>query len=203
MKVTAASILKSGWGIFLAIVGVLSIGLDIAAPVVTTAGGRELPMFSGSFTFGWLLAITVMIGPAAAIRASGVAPIHKGLGFLWCFVAFSVWVVLRAALSGGQPSPMGMLLVLACLRLCWSLLTLREEAPPLPVSPEQRRYYYRVPGGDIQGPDRLDVIRGRFSGEALPSVEVVEALGQSAGALKSASWKRVWAPDAANNTAIA
>lgn len=177
MKPTTSTILKSGWGIFLAVAGVASVVLDVA-----THG-------AGSFTLGWLGIAVVMVAPASAARSSGFAPIHKGLGVLWCIVAFFGWIIIHALGADTGHSPRANLAVVAGLVLCWRLLTQTDKPEPT-ISPDDDRFYYRAGAADdIQGPASLAEIAATNAAASNPSnVLIVAARGQSHFALKKAKW---------------
>lgn len=130
MQPTSSSILKSGWGMFMLIAGVISVILDISSPHVTISDGQSIPLFrGGSFTLGWLTIVLLMILPAALMRQTGVAPIHKFLAFLWCFVVFLGWNVLHSlsADTSSHTPPRPNLAFIGGLILCWRLLTKRPD----------------------------------------------------------------------------
>lgn len=123
------------------IAGIISVILDISSPQVTISGGQSIPLFrGGSFTLGWLTIVLVMIVPAALMRQTGVAPIHKGLAFLWCFAVFIGWNVVHAL--GADPSshnpPRPNLAFIGGLVLCWRLLAKRPDSEAAPNTNEHK-----------------------------------------------------------------
>jgi hypothetical protein len=140
MQPTSASILKSGWGMFMLVAGGISVILDISSPHFTVSEGQSVPLFGGgSFTLGWLLIVVVMIVPAALMRQTGGAPIHKFFAFLWCFAVFIGWNVLHELCAGGSSNtpPRPNLAFIGGLTLCWRLLTMRvnTEKASVPDDP--------------------------------------------------------------------
>ena len=112
------------------IAGLISVILDVSSPHVTIPNGQSIPLFQGgSFTVGWLTIVLLMIVPAALMRQTGVAPIHKLLALLWCFAAFLGWNVVHAisadASSNNPPRPN--LAFIGGLILCWRLLSKRPD----------------------------------------------------------------------------
>jgi hypothetical protein len=123
-------ILLSGWGAFLAIAGVVSLALDLAAPRATLSDGSSFPLFlGGSWTLGWVGVMGIMLLPAIAMREFGKVPIDRGLAFLWCAAVFFGWVYLHVIGPEGQtPLPARPnLSMLGGLVLCWRLLTRPRE----------------------------------------------------------------------------
>lgn len=127
---------KSGWGIFLIIAGVISVILDL---VVAGGGmqtrdlrGESVPMFPPfGFTLGWLGVVLVLIVPALVFRAARKRPIPKGVAFVWCALFAFGWLCVKALMADGSPPQAG-IAAIACIALCWRLLTWEEEKFPSP-----------------------------------------------------------------------
>jgi hypothetical protein len=127
---TVTSILTSGWGLFMLVSGAISIAMDVSRPQVAPGNGQSLPLFgAGSAILGWLTIVLVMVGPAALMRKTGVAPIHKALGLVWCLAVFVGWHLMHALAAEGSTSqpPRPNLSMVGGLVLCWRLLTRRAE----------------------------------------------------------------------------
>jgi hypothetical protein len=129
---TTWGILKSGWGIFLAVSGVVSVVLDMSIP-------GDFPLFRGSsFTLGWIFIIGILIVPAASTRYFGAAPINSALAVTWCIAGFVAWVVIHsiaAEVDPGKPVRPNLAL-LGGLILCWRLLTKPRQECPVSVTEE-------------------------------------------------------------------
>jgi hypothetical protein len=145
MKSDTVSVLKSGWGTFLLVAGVISLILDFAVPSVRLSSGESFPIFRGdSFTLGWFFIIGILIIPAALTRHFGAAPINAVMALIWCVAGFIAWVVLHSIIAGFDPSkPMRPnLALIGGLILCWRLLVIPKpeqpgvEIEPSPVSDE-------------------------------------------------------------------
>jgi hypothetical protein len=121
---TTWGILKSGWGIFLAVSGVVSVVLDMSIP-------GDFPLFRGSsFTLGWIFIIGILIVPAASMRYFGAAPINSALAVIWCIAGFVAWIVLHSTAAevdlGKHMRPN--LALIGGLVLCWRLLVSPRQA---------------------------------------------------------------------------
>jgi len=77
------SILCSGWGIFLVIIGIVSVTIDLASPTITTSTGESIAVFrGGGFTLGWIF-IVLMVAPLALLCSGwGIIPIIAGIVFV-------------------------------------------------------------------------------------------------------------------------
>lgn len=126
------------------------------------------------------------------------------VGFLWRFVAYAaVASVIAAALvfiadsiSPTLGESAGSVALLVAIFTAWHAA---RELPGAeverwkaehPAPPVVRRYYFRRgESGEVQGPDSLQEIRTRTS--EVQGVEIVEATGQSAWALRRAKWEQL------------
>jgi len=132
MQTTVSSILKSGWGAFLAVAGVVSIVLDFTSPSISTGGGHNISLFGGgSFVLGWVMIVILMIVPASIARFSGWAPMNKAFASLWCFVIFIIWSAVHSIGSDPQHPPRPNLAFIGGLILCWRLLSMKATPEEL------------------------------------------------------------------------
>lgn len=121
---TTWGILKSGWGIFLAVSGVVSVVLDMSIP-------GDFPLFRGSsFTLGWIFINGILIVPAASMRYFGAAPINSALAVIWCIAGFVAWIVLHSTAAEVDPGKhmRPNLALIGGLVLCWRLLVSPRQA---------------------------------------------------------------------------
>jgi hypothetical protein len=149
MDLSASRILRSGWGAFVVVAGVLAVLLDVKSR-----------FYGGSWILGWLLSVGVFIVPAATWRG-GLGVIPKWCGWVWCIMAFLAWTLVHgiAAESAGTRPPVMSIGTFGCLVLCWRLLCW-TKAPQsnshLKIAP---RYFYRIgPQWEIRGPVSSDDI---------------------------------------------
>lgn len=132
MQTTVSSILKSGWGAFLVVAGVVSIVLDVTSPSIPTGGDHNISVFGGgSFVIGWVMIVILMIIPASIARLSGLAPMNKAFAGLWCFVVLIIWSAIHSIGSEPQQPTRPNLAFIGGLILCWRLLSTKETLKEL------------------------------------------------------------------------
>lgn len=119
---TTWGILKSGWGIFLALAGVVSVVLDVASPSVQTSSGTISIFGNGSMTLGWLFIIGAFVLPVAILRQFCEKPCNSVVAVLWCAFLLLLWGVVHATSDPSHPARPNLALLLGGVVLCWRLL---------------------------------------------------------------------------------
>ncbi len=119
--------LLSGWGVFLAVMGVVSVILDVVAIFFHAESGTNMVIFGGgSFTLGWLVVVLLFVIPPLLVRKMRVVPISKWLAALWVIVAIFGWIfikVVESSFESGSASIRPSFSFYGGVVLCWRLLT--------------------------------------------------------------------------------
>lgn len=138
VEFSAKEFLLSGWGVFLAVMGVVSVILDVVAIFFHTETWTNMVILAGgSFTLGWLVVVLLFVLPPLLVRKMRVVPISKWLAVLWVIVAIFGWSCLKGVESsfesGSAIRPS--LSFFGGVVLCWRLLT-RVQKREMPNADE-------------------------------------------------------------------
>jgi hypothetical protein len=189
MTQSTKAILKSGWGIYLGVVGVISLALDLLRPSVDLTNGRSLSLFKGSAFAGWIFVLVVMVSPALLLKEQGKTPLNKWLSGCWCFLLYVIWIALHTAEAASVP-PRPNLAILGGLVLCWRLLTWGRNQTEAGQVPVKTFYFRRNPTAAIEGPGPLLSIRAfLMKNGGMRGVEYVENTGVPVSEISATAWR--------------
>ena len=178
---------RSGWGIAIAVLAIVSIVADLWSPSVTSPTGQNIQILgAGSAILGFLAVVVCFVVPALIYRELVKRHLPKWAAVIWCLVAWCTWILVTEPPPGtAPPRPRGSLLAAGCLIVCWRLL--RHGAD---IQQVKTFYFRRGSTGRIEGPGPLLHIRAHLMKHGgLAGVEYTQDIGVPPAQIAPSDWR--------------